>query len=352
MFIDFVLNIWHVTQELALWLLLGCAIAGILHVFLPPDYVRRHLGRGSWGNVVKATLLGVPLPLCSCGVVPAAIGLRKDGASDASAVGFLVSTPQTGVDSIVVSAAFLGWPFALFKVASAFVTGVIAGGVVHLTEGQPKDELTPPVSSQQAAGCLPSKIREAARFAVSDLLAGFIFWVILGILVSALITTLMPPGALSDTVLSNSVAGVLLMLFVSLPLYVCATGSVPVAAALVGAGMPTGAALVFLMAGPATNAATLGAVFKQFGTRVTSIYVAVIAIGSVGLGLLYEVISLPLYSSVSAGHGSHSLLHQSAAVVLLVLATWILYQRLKSRWTQTKVGTSCCSSTAACPDCH
>ena len=120
-------EIWNITLVLAPWLLLGTAIAGILHVLLPPGLIHRQL-RGRWG-VLKAVVLGVPLPLCSCGVIPAGIGLKKDGASDGAAVGFLISTPQTGVDSILVSASFLGWPFALFKVGSAALTGLVGGAL-------------------------------------------------------------------------------------------------------------------------------------------------------------------------------------------------------------------------------
>ena len=128
----FVEAIWDVMTELSPWLLLGATVAGLLHVILPPDFVRRSL-RGRAGTL-KAVLLGVPLPLCSCGVIPAGLGLKKDGASNGAAVGFLISTPQTGVDSIFVSASFLGWPFAVFKVASAFVLGLIGGAATDAVD--------------------------------------------------------------------------------------------------------------------------------------------------------------------------------------------------------------------------
>ena len=131
-------NIWHVLQELGPWLLFGALVAGLLHVFMPPNFVRKHLGKGTFRNVIKASLLGVPMPLCSCGVIPAAIGLKKDGASNGAATGFLISTPQTGVDSITVSAVFLGIPFACFKVVSAFITGIVGGALVNITDPAPQ----------------------------------------------------------------------------------------------------------------------------------------------------------------------------------------------------------------------
>jgi uncharacterized membrane protein YraQ (UPF0718 family) len=131
-----ILNIWNVWVELAPWLLLGALVSGVIHVFLPTDFVRRHLtGRGS---IAKAVALGVPLPLCSCGVIPAGLGLKKDGASDGAAVGFLISTPQTGVDSVLVAAAFLGWPFALFKVVAATITGMTGGLLTAYMGGESK----------------------------------------------------------------------------------------------------------------------------------------------------------------------------------------------------------------------
>ena len=129
-------SLWQITLELAPWLLLGMAIAGLLHGLLPPDFVGRHL-RGRAG-VAKAVVLGVPLPLCSCGVIPTGLGLKKDGASNGASVGFLISTPQTGVDSILVSASFLGWPFALFKVAAAAITGLVGGWIADRAPSCPR----------------------------------------------------------------------------------------------------------------------------------------------------------------------------------------------------------------------
>jgi len=283
---------WEVMRSLAPWLFLGVVIAGVLHVFLPADFVGRHLGRRNMMNVLKAALIGVPMPLCSCGVIPTAVGLKKDGASDGASVAFLISTPQTGVDSVAVSAAFLGMPFALFKLASAFMTGLIGGWLVNATDhmtsaGEAERERQP---AKASAMSFRAAVVEALHFGFLDLLRGIWIYIALGIAVSAAISTYVPESALTGKVWATGASGMLVMLALSIPLYVCTTGSVPIAAALVSAGMSPGAALVFLMAGPATNVATLGAVLKTFGKRVTGIYVATIVVGSLVLGRVFDFV--------------------------------------------------------------
>ncbi len=308
--------VWDVLLELAPWLLLGTSIASALHVLLPADFVHRHLGGRGVGSVVKAVMLGVPMPLCSCGVIPAGLALKNDGASDGAAVGFLISTPQTGVDSILVSASFLGWPFAVFKVVAAGVTGIVGGVLTDLG-----DAAAPPGAPQPVARARGG-IREAWSYAVDELLYPIWRWLVFGVLVSAAITAFVPPGALAGTVAGVGLAAMMGALLISLPLYVCATSSVPIAASLVHAGLPAGAALVFLMAGPASNVATIGAVHKAFGRRVLVIYLATIAIGSMAFGLAFDAIyHLDIATSVGA-HDHAGPLAMGSAVALLALVGW------------------------------
>ncbi len=315
-------NAVQVAAELAPWLLLGAGIAGILHIFLPPDFVRRHLGQGSFSNVLKAALFGVPMPLCSCGVIPAAIGLKKDGASDGAAVAFLISTPQTGVDSITVSVVFLGLPFALFKVMTAFITGLIGGMLSNLSPAAGRDMGAPaqptPVTRRRCrtlSGCF----RSWYEFTVNDLLYSIWKWIIVGILVSAAISTFVPQDMLAGKSWATGLAGMFLMLLISMPLYVCATASVPVAASLVVAGMPLGAALVFLMAGPATNMATLGAVYSEFGKRITFIYIGVIAGGSILFGWLFDWLFGTQFGVASVHVHESGTMGMTALLLLVVL---------------------------------
>ena len=318
--------IWEVTVSLAPPLLLGAVIAGAIHVLLPPNFVARQL-RGRLG-VFKAVLLGVPLPLCSCGVLPTALGLKRDGASDGASVGFLISTPQTGVDSILVSGSFLGWPFALFKVLSAAVTGVV-GGLAADRWGSGDDEVAPETSSCAVAGS--KSLRGAVDHAV-DLLRTIWRWLVVGVLISAAITVFVPNEVLAGLGAWGGLGAGLIALLVSLPLYVCATASVPIAAALVAGGMPAGAALVFLMAGPATNAATVGSVFRGFGGRVLTVYLSTIILGSLGFGLAFDfLLGTEATSHAAHDHGA-SLWQTVLAGVLVLMIGWFALDDLNRWW--------------------
>jgi uncharacterized protein len=308
-------QIWYVLCELSPWLLLGLLIAGVLHVVFPTGFVRRHLGGRGFGNVLKAVLVGIPLPLCSCGVIPMGIGLKRDGASDGACVGFLISTPQTGVDSFLVSASLLSWPFALLKVGAALVTGLVGGLLVdalphrHVEDDAARGESTRTDRSP----------REMLRFSFVQLFGDIYGWLAIGVLASGLITFYVPADYFANVPWVQGLGGMLLMLLIALPLYVCAIASVPMAAALVAVGMPPGAALVFLMAGPVTNVATVGAVARAFGGRIAGIYVGTVAVGSVLLGWVFNGV---LPTDISGGAMAHIVppwLAQACAVLVLAL---------------------------------
>ncbi len=272
-------TMWQVWLQLSPWLLLGAAVAGVLHVLLPRDFARRQF-RG-FSGVGKAVALGVPLPLCSCGVIPAGLGLKKDGASDGAAVGFLISTPQTGVDSLLVSASFLGWPFTIFKWVSALVMGLAGGAVTEVlhTEAHDLPAVQEPEAPRSTMGFFEHMV---------DVIRPIWKWIVFGVVASAAITVWIPPGAMAGWSGMHAALAGLMALLIALPLYVCATASVPIAAALIAQGMPTGAALVFLMAGPATNVATIGAVKRAFGNRVLAVYLTTVIVGSVGMAYVYD----------------------------------------------------------------
>ncbi|MEM6955637.1 MAG: permease [Myxococcota bacterium] len=318
---DFAHAAWNITVQLAPWLLLGAAASGVLHVLLPHGFVHRNF-RGR-GGVTRAVLVGIPLPLCSCGVIPAGIGLKRDGASDGAAVGFLIATPQTGVDSVLVSASMLGWPFALFKVGAALTLGLVGG---YATDG-----LTPAhaATSASPANEHARTWREGWDHAV-ELIRTVWLWLVIGVLLSAAITVLFPAEALSG-IGAGTLVAMLAALMVSLPLYVCATASVPIAAALVSAGFPPGAALVFLMAGPATNLTTIGAVSRAFGLRALAIYLTTIVVGSMGLGYAFDSL-LPVNSQALAHVHGASVLEGISAVLLCALVLAFAISDLRSRF--------------------
>lgn len=334
----FLQSTWSVLAELAPWLLVGALLAALLHVLLPRNLIRRQLS--GYGGAVKAVVLGVPLPLCSCGVIPAGIGLKRTGASNGSAMGFLISTPQTGVDSILVSATFLGWPFALFKVAAAAVTGIAGGWWVEgmkddgalVEDAAPEEDIGAEASSGHGIrGTVLAKVSEMIAHG-AELLQSIWRWVAIGILVSAAIEVLLPQQAWLDLAALGTFGAAAAALVISLPLYVCATASVPIAAALVANGLPLGAALVFLMAGPATNVATVGAVYRGFGRKVTAAYLTIVIVGSLGFAVLFE--TLIGGAAPRAGHAhEHTVAWWAAtsAILLVLMFGWFGLQEFR-RW--------------------
>ncbi|MDP7038895.1 MAG: permease [Myxococcota bacterium] len=303
---------WDIILQLAPWLLVGAAIAGILHIALPQNFIQKQM-QGKSG-VFKAIITGVPLPLCSCAVIPTGLGLKKDGASNGACIGFMISTPQTGVDSILVSASFLGLPFALFKVLSAAITGLIGGLICEIVEPQKTQEESLSVSST------PPKNKLKAFMSHSlELLEMIWGWIVFGIVLSALLNVYLPENMFAQLGASHALLAPLIALAVSVPLYVCATASVPIAAALVAGGMPFSAALVFLMAGPATNMATIGAVYRGFGKKTLGIYLSTIILGSLACGLLFDFVLSAQATNMTHSHTHSTWWAQASAWILLGL---------------------------------
>jgi uncharacterized membrane protein YraQ (UPF0718 family)/copper chaperone CopZ len=306
---------WNIILELAPWLLLGMIIAGLLHGLLPKDFSKKQL-RGNSG-VLKAVGLGVPLPLCSCGVIPAGLGLKKDGASDGASMAFLISTPQTGVDSILVASSFLGWPFAFFKLGSAAAMGLAGGWITQFFGGSSPEIEEEPAAHGSETRSLTDMIAHGL-----DLIRTIWGWLLFGILASAAITLYVPNAVFEGIEAQGTIVACFAVLVISLPLYVCATASVPMAAAMVAGGMPPGAALVFLMAGPASNMATIGAVYKGFGGRNLAIYLGTIGFGSMGLALAFEQLIDPASVRTALTAAGMNGMHHSAGLAMTHGSTW------------------------------
>ena len=313
--IHFLSTIWHIWLEMAPWLLLGIAIAGLIHIIIPKDFIKRSFQ--GVGGIAKAVFFGVPMPLCSCSVIPAGLGLRKDGASQGSTMGFLIATPQTGVDSILVAASFLGWPFALFKVVMAGIMGFLGGLWADKITVDESRNLENEGHVHEAKG---NPIKAGLEHAL-DILRPIWGWLVIGILISAAIETFIPKNQIPFSTGWGLVGAYLGALIFSLPLYVCATASVPIAAALVSAGLPSGAALVFLMAGPATNAATLGAIHRAFGKRVTVSYLGTLVLGSLLAALVFDTF---FETNVLQNLSAHEM-HSGVYLQRFSLAAGILY---------------------------
>ena len=288
-------------NEMTPYLLLGFLIAGILHEFVPRRIYADKLSRNNFSSVLWAALFGIPLPLCSCGVIPTATSLYREGASKGATVSFLISTPQTGVDSILATASVIGIPFAVIRPIVAFITAIVGGTITNRICKNGHDATAQTVQTAENKS-IAKKIIGTFRYGFIDMIQDIGKWIVIGLVAAAVITVLVPDNffvALNSYPLLN----MLIILAMSIPMYLCATGSVPIAAALMLKGLSPGAALVLLMAGPATNMATILVVNKVLGRKTLTTYLVTIITGAIGFGLLIDY-ALPAewFSNITHKH--------------------------------------------------
>jgi len=280
--ITYLSELIRLVNEMSPYLLLGFLFAGVLRVFFPRHIIAKFMGGRNLRSVVNASLLGVPMPLCSCGVLPAGVGFYKNGATRGSTVSFLISTPQTGIDSIMATYALLGLPLAIIRPVVAFITGVIGGVLGNWADKNGPIEDSHLLSEEEKH---ERSLKELFRYGFVELLQDISKWLIIGMLVAALLSVLIPDGFFTDQITSEYLA-MLLMILASVPLYICATGSIPIAAVLLLKGLSPGAALVLLMAGPATNVATMAVIGNTLGKRSLWVYLVSIIGGALLFGIL------------------------------------------------------------------
>ena len=375
MVLDFIESYWDalvmMTAEMAPYLLLGFLIAGLLRVFVPRKMYSKHLAPRNMKSVVKAAAIGIPLPLCSCGVIPTAVGLRKEGASHGACTSFLIATPQTGVDSIAATYSLMGLPFAIVRPIAALFTAMFGGWLVnkYARDDEKVSELAAQKGEHDHCDCedghchhdhhhehghhhehkecscghhheheeaqhvtFVGRMREALDYAFVEMMQDVGKWLIIGLLIAALITVAVPNewlAALHDYKLLN----MLIVLAVAIPMYICATGSIPIAVSLMAKGLTPGAALVLLMAGPAVNSASMLVIGKVFGKRTLWLYILSIVIGAMLFGLGIDYLLPQDWFAVQSGiattgeHCAHCLsvmdwIWIALLVVLLVNAFW------------------------------
>ena len=323
---------WTITGEMAPYLLLGFLMAGILRFFIREETVVKHLGSRGFIQTLKATLIGVPMPLCSCGVIPVAASLRRRGAGKGATTAFLSSTPQTGVDSIMATYGLLGSAFAIVRVIVSFVSGLVTGVLVDRFDGNEPSEIngTAPADEEKDE---KRGFRTIIKYGFVTLPHDIGKAVLLGLVVAGVLGVVIPASFFSDR-LGNIYLEILVMTLIAIPLYVCSTGSIPVAMAFLKAGISPGAALVFLIAGPATNAATVTTLWKLLGRKTTAIYVGSI-IGMawlVGFGLKFLPFTLTDGTAIH-GHEAHLswFSHTSAIVLILILINAVLTKSIVTR---------------------
>lgn len=342
-------SLLYMLNEMSPYILLGFLIAGVIYAFVPQNLFARHLSSGGWKAVVKAAAVGIPLPLCSCGVLPTAIGMRRKGASRAASTSFLISTPQTGVDSIAATWSLLGPAFAVIRPVAALIIAFFGGMAVGYGNDDDNDgchdehdeccchccchdeELESDASRSFGQKCLL-----ALKYGFVDLVGSIGGWLTAGLLIAAVITVYVPADFFAIT--QWPIVSMILVLIIAIPMYVCATGSIPIAMSLIMKGLSPGTAFVLLMAGPAANFASFSLVAKEMGRKSAVIYLISIIAGAVAFGLSIDYLlpsrwfaiqTMPVDSSMvtAEGAGIFSMICTIILIILLAVSLVVKYRK-------------------------
>ncbi|OYP53909.1 hypothetical protein CIK99_14720 [Prevotella sp. P5-92] len=335
-------------NEMSPYLLLGFFFAGVMHAFIPGMVYNRYLGGKGFKSVFYGALFGIPLPLCSCGVLPTAMSLRKQGASKGATASFLISTPETGVDSIIATYSVLGLPFAVIRPVAAFCNAIMGGWLIN--KFGDKDEVVPVDASAKTCCChhkqeethhegFLGKMREALRFGFVEMIEDIGKWLVIGLVIAGLITVFVPDEFFA-LFRGNTQLSMLLVLCIAIPMYICATGSIPIAVALMMKGLTPGAALVLLMAGPACNMASILVINKTLGRKSLVLYLVSIITMAILWGHVVDYLLPAEWFQMALSVGrccieeSTSWLNWSSTIVLGILllnALWHTYRHPLSR---------------------
>ena len=335
-------------NEMSPYLLLGFFFAGVMHAFIPGMVYNRYLGGKGFKSVFYGSLFGIPLPLCSCGVLPTAMSLRKQGASKGATASFLISTPETGVDSIIATYSVLGLPFAVIRPVAAFCNAIMGGWLIN--KFGDKDEVVPVGASAKTCCChhkqeethhegFLGKMREALRFGFVEMIEDIGKWLVIGLVIAGLITVFVPDEFFA-LFRGNTQLSMLLVLCIAIPMYICATGSIPIAVALMMKGLTPGAALVLLMAGPACNMASILVINKTLGRKSLVLYLVSIITMAILWGHVVDYLLPAEWFQMALSVGrccieeSTSWLNWSSTIVLGILllnALWHTYRHPLSR---------------------
>jgi uncharacterized membrane protein YraQ (UPF0718 family) len=356
---------WSLFVEAAPYLVLGMAVAGLIYLFLSPATIVKHLRNGRVRSVIKAALLGIPLPLCSCGVIPAAASLRQQGANRGATSAFLIATPESGLDSIAVTYALLDPLMTIIRPVAAFCTALVAGITENLFFWEGTEKVPPPLHMGcRVDGCcdgtdcppevhrghhtLARRVWSGVKYGFFDLYRDLAGWIAAGFIIAGAITLWLPPD-LAGRYLGGGLMSMLLMLAAGIPTYICATASTPVAAALMLKGVSPGAALVFLLSGPATNVASITVLLRILGKRGVLVYLGSISVVTVLLGLVTDWLYVLLGVSPHLGAAAPrellpEALHLAAALLLAGLALFFLLQRVATMLQP--------SGKTSCPNCR
>lgn len=319
------------------YLLLGFFLAGLMHAFVPNTLYRRYVGGSTFRSVFNAAMLGIPLPLCSCGVIPTAMSLRKEGASKGATVSFLIATPQTGVDSIIATYSLMGLPFALIRPFVALATSLLGGVLVNRLDDNKavvsdSGHASDTSASAASTTTFGQKLLQALKYAFVEMMQDIGKWLVVGLIAAGLITVFVPESFFS-LFADKPLLSMLLVLAFSIPMYLCATGSIPIAVALMLKGLSPGTALVLLMAGPAVNVASMLVISKVMGRKTLFLYLLSIITGAVVFGLCIDYLlprewfTAPLMQMHSCHEEGLSLVKMVCSVAFFLLLINAFYQR-------------------------
>lgn len=363
----FIQNFIDMFLDMSFYIMLGLLLVGILNTFVKKEQMMKHLGSKKFSSVVKASLIGVPLPLCSCGVVPTAVGLKKSGASNGAVVSFLISTPQTGVDSILATYSMMGIIMAVFRPIAAFFSGIIGGGIVNMVTKNDKElvigeasnscECSSSKDSEESSGCccgdlvdveemcFKSKIKRVFTYAYGEFLDEIAMHFIVGMLIGTTITTFVPTDFFITIGINEGILAMLSMVIVGLPMYICSTASIPIAISFLTKGLSFGSVFVFLFTGPVTNMASLLVLKKSLGSKIAGLYIGLVIVCAILFGYLldYVVSIMPieiLESAAHMGHGHETSLIQSLLALILAI---LMMRSIAGVRSLKKSGGGCCS---------
>jgi len=324
--INILYNFWNLSIEMAPFLLLGFLLAGLLSLFISKELIKKHLSNKSKYAVIKSVILGIPLPVCSCGVIPLAASIREKGASKGSTASFLTSTPQTGIDSIIITYDMIGMTFALIRVSVAFISGIITGLIVDFFKNKKNDYY---FSENDFHDFKRRKIKDGLKYAFYNLPKSLFKPLIIGILFASLISTFIKDDYFISY--NSTFTEIIFISLISIPMYICSTASVPLALSFINLGISPGAVLIFLILGPATNTLTLTTLWKIIGKKETILFIGSIIVNAVIFGILLNNLKVEgiVSNCLNYCDGTHKAIDIICVVLLYIILLFPFLKKIK-----------------------
>lgn len=347
-------EIYHLFLEMAPYLMIGLIFVGILHIFFSKELIVKQIGKNNISSVLKSAIFGIPLPLCSCGVIPSSVYMARNGASKPSVISFLISTPQTGIDSIIATYGMMGWVFAIYRPIAALFMGLF-GGLISIFVGksnnghssiEPKTNIPEniDIDTFQQSNDFKNKLKKMAKYAFVEFLDDISVQFLIGLVIAGLISYFIPDDFFRDSTINSGFLGMLLMILISAPMYVCATASIPIAVSLLMKGFSPGVAFVFLAVGPATNAASFAIILKVLGKKLALAYLFSIIISAIIFGYILDFIFnyFKIDQTLILSHIHHhnedsvNILFLTLSIIFFILLIASYYRKISEKFINKK----------------